>query len=379
MNKWLQNTKENVSNFAKKNWKKGVLTATVLTGLVSGAYGLENRIKHENSNVACWDGYVATVLSNNGDEVPLKLDGSNKNFETGFYADEGKLVYQVINVKDGIEKIVIPRFSHELNSKDALTKSKAEKRKIHYLKKAQNSKIGTSDKYLEYALKDGIITPQEKKNISDGEYLLIVKSPETSKRKANSLFAILDVDKNDDYKINKIPQKPVKPEVKKRFSLTLDGIVGKDSFGGRVGLGYGPVSVTGSYSQKKDEVVNEFCEPLSVGRTGTGIEENTDYKSIGVGLEVALGKSVFVGGEYIQNQYTNKINEKIISENNEILKEDNYSKKVKENSFNSYLGGSIPLSKNAKLRGFVGYDTKKGVNGGAGIKVYLGSRHKGRR
>jgi len=157
-------------------------------------------------------------------------------------------------------------------------------------------------------------------------------------------------------------------EVGSRFpNVVVEGYVGNEANGVRVGAGYGPFSVFLDKGTSEDRIVKDIRVPLNSGRYATGIERETGIGSFGLDLEAKFasrGKVNFFAGVGLERiSYNREVEEKVFSGRDELLDASGNSSSEKRNSGKGYLGLEVPVSDNVSVRALGGF----GRGGFAGI------------
>ena len=353
-------------------------------------------------------------------DINLNSDSNVKLDEVfGLYAKKGDIQYNVIDAQKGLKNIIV-FLEKNLNSRDAQSKSERIATINHYknlLQKTSESDISSLNN-LEKAVQDGVIDVRgdslvlpEGWKIKEGKYVLVAKSKSlesgNEKYVANSIPLVVNIkfssekpseikhdaqsairhDAKRAYAKERVHAPALEKETHKEYEKKEDskkiftaGLI-LEAFGGEnglkgagVGLNYGPLALVFNYAKSNDLRVNEVTVPLSVDRYGYGTEDHVNFNSIGAALEVYPVRGLFLGAGGNRWNYTDKIEENILSGNGEVIKTNTNSKSAKEYSARGYLGVEIPVKKSFGLRFTGGYDTKKGLFGGAGLNIKLNKR-----
>ncbi|MDP3992033.1 MAG: hypothetical protein Q8P79_00820 [Nanoarchaeota archaeon] len=192
--------------------------------------------------------------------------------------------------------------------------------------------------------------------------------------------------------VRQAPRQPVRrvterQPMERRMRLTLDGFGGNEYglLGAAAGVGYGPFGASINYSQANNELTKQISVPFGDGRTGTGRQENSDFRFFGasgevypfaIGQEIPYLKYLFVGAGATIGPYTTTVQESILSSTGDTLKTERNSKSQTELAGRFFGGVNVPVWQQWGLRAFAGYDTQRGKFFGAGASYRLNARNK---
>ncbi len=174
-------------------------------------------------------------------------------------------------------------------------------------------------------------------------------------------------------------EEPEKEREKRKYGLpvraTLDGFYGEEKIlGGAIGFGYGPIGFSVNYSQRGNKTIEELTVPLSRGRQGIGRRDEIDFRSFGGSIELHPWIFFANAGANLEN-HTIRVGERIVSSQGNDLKNEANSKAETKTSGRFAAGIDVPLGRFG-LRGFAGYDTRRGKFAGVGISVKLSRPHR---
>ncbi len=387
----------------KKN-KLGILGASLLAGSLafgSEAYAQQTQVQ-KNKIYSRNPEYSAS-----GEGVLLKdfvydLPDSTVNIGKwlGLYAQRGDISYDAVNTRKGLENTL-----SYLREGTQTPEKRASIDYVQRLLRTMSETDSTSLKALREAVADGSINSQEITEIKPNTYIIIAKSSAGQGYVSESVPILVNIrakpissvpparrepepvrGRVDTLRTDTIPRVTQRPLYTPRESerherkkssarLTLDGFAGENKvIGAGIGIGYGPVGFSVNYSQAGDRTVDSVTVPLSVGRIGTGIKEERDFRSLGITVELHPLESLFLGAGVNSGNYTTRVKESIISASGDTLETNTNSRSDNKHSYRIFGGAEIPLNSMLGLRVFGGYDSRKGAWGGLGGRFRLNKK-----
>ena len=170
---------------------------------------------------------------------------------------------------------------------------------------------------------------------------------------------------------SKVPE--TKPSKKSDLSLIVGGHVGQNGFKGvDLGIQHGKFAGVVNYSVAGDENLETITgSTSSTGMQGTVETNNIDYKAFfGMALEYHPS-DFFIGAGIEPWKYATIRGVKITRSDGTVKRKTDPEKANSEIAGKGYVGYGKNISRNTKLEGLAGYDSKKGFFGGARLNFNL--------